>query len=100
MKLRSASLLVTAVLIFLLVACEPGMEVVYTNNTSQLVTVYKGGARAFDLEPGESKKPATVKKYWLPEIKIVGEDGRVLLEDRITYDELEKMGGKIVITDP
>ncbi len=100
MKLRSASLLVTAVLIFLLVACEPGMEVIFTNNTSQKVTVYEGGVRTFDLEPGESMNPARVKKFWVPEIKIVGEDGWVLLEDRITYDELEKMGGKIVITDP
>ncbi len=100
MKLRSASLLVTAVLIFLLVACEPGMEVVFTNNTSQKVTVYEGIVRTFDLEPGESMNPATVRQFWVPEIKIVGEDGRVLLEDHITYEELEKMGGKIVITDP
>ena len=95
MKLRSASLLVTAYLIFLLVACEPGMEVVFTNNTSQKVTVYEGGVRTFDLEPGESKRPARVKKYWLPEIKIVGEDGRVLLEDHITYEELEEMVARL-----
>ncbi len=76
------------------------MEVVYTNNTSELVTVYKGGVRAFELEPGESKNPAAVRQFWIPEIKIVAEDGRVLLEDHITYDELEAMDGHIVITDP
>ena len=34
------------------------------------------------------------------DIKIVAEDGRVLLEDHITWDELREMGRKIMITDP
>ena len=100
MKLRSVFLSVVAVLICLSVACEPGMAVVFINNTSQKVTVYKGGVRTFELEPGESKNPGAVRQFWVPEIRIVAEDGRVLLEDHITYEELEEMGGKIVITDP
>ena len=44
MKLRSGLLPVVEVLICLSVACEPGMEVVYTNNTSQLARG-KGGSK-------------------------------------------------------
>ena len=40
------------------------------------------------------------KRYWEPNIKVVAEDGRVLLEDHITWRELKEMNYRIVITDP
>jgi len=81
-------------------ACDPGFEVEYDNATSQRVTVYKDGTSAFSLEPYEVKATVGFEKDWRPDIKVVGDDGRVLLEDHITLDELEKVGYKIVITDP
>jgi len=41
-----------------------------------------------------------MEQYWTPDIRVVAEDGRVLLEDHITWDELKEMDCKIVITDP
>ncbi len=99
MKLRSASLLVTACLIFLLVACEPGTNLEYVNNSSQRVTVYEGGDQVAVLEPGESDKTVVINQFWTPEIKVVAADGQILLEDNITLDELREMDGKIVIID-
>ncbi len=81
-------------------ACEPGPPVQYENATSQRVTIFEGGVQSFTLEPHESIKITTLRKYWEPEIKVVAEDGRVLLEDHITWDEMRDMGSKIVITDP
>ena len=83
----------------LLIACEPGRSVEYTNYISQRVIVSIGGTGQFDLEPGELVRPATAKKYYLPDFKVVSEDGRVLLEEHITYDEVGEMGYKIVFTD-
>jgi hypothetical protein len=41
-----------------------------------------------------------MEQYWTPDIRVVAEDGRVLLEDHITWDEVKQMDCKIVITDP
>ncbi len=85
------------------VACDdPGAAVEYivTNSTSQRVTVYYEGVKAFDLEPSKSAKVGTRKQYGEPNIKVVAEDGRVLLEDHITWRELKGMNYRIVITDP
>jgi hypothetical protein len=81
-------------------ACEPGPLVQYENATSQRVTIYKEGRYQFALEPHETKGIATLRQYWLPNIKVVTEDGRILLEDHITWDEMRNMGSRIVITDP
>jgi hypothetical protein len=102
---RSAALLVALVLaallvLFAAVACEPWPPVEYVNATSQRVAIYKGGEFAFSLEPHQSKNVMASEDVWRPDIKIAAEDGRVLLEDHITWDELEEMGRKIVITDP
>jgi hypothetical protein len=97
---RSAAMLGVLVAALGAFACEPGRIPEYENATSQRVTIYKDGMPAFSLEPGESTGIAMFEEDWLPDIKIVAEDGRVLLEDHITWDELEEMGYKIVITDP
>jgi hypothetical protein len=81
------------------VACEPGRIPEYENATSQRVTVYKDGIAMFTLEPHGSTTIPMFKEDWLPNIRVVAEDGRVLLEDHITWDELKKMDYKIVITD-
>ena len=96
-------LLVICVLVplFAAMACEPGHLAEFENATPYRVTVYKDGTREFSLEPYEAKNPVgSFPEHWSPDIKVVAEDGRVLLEDHITWDEVKQMGYKIVITDP
>ena len=81
-------------------AGEPGCPSQYVNATSERITVYEDGGTGFTVEPHESRGIPAMEQYWTPNIKVVAEDGRVLLEDYITWDELKKMGCKIVITDP
>jgi hypothetical protein len=97
---RYAALLGVLVAALAAFACEPGRIPEYENATSQRVTIYKDGIAAFSLEPHESTKIAMFEEDWLPNIKVVADDGRVLLEDHITWDEVREMGYKIVITDP
>jgi len=95
----SLGICVLAVL-FAALGCEPGRIPEYENATSQRVTIYKDGIPAFSLEPHEAKKTGGFEEDWRPDIKVVAEDGRILLEDHITLDELKQTGYKIVITDP
>jgi hypothetical protein len=97
---RFALVIALLVLPLAALACEPGRIPEYENATSQRVTVYKDGIAMFSLEPHGSTTIPMFKEDWLPNIRVVAEDGRVLLEDHITWDELKKMGYKIVITDP
>jgi len=83
-----------------LVACEPGPPIKFTNQTDSRVTVYQGGELAFELGPGESRGIATLKKYWTPEVKVVSEDGEILLEEDFSWDRLDSLDWEIVITDP
>jgi len=93
--------LVIAVLSLAVVAlgCEPGRIPLYENATSQRVTVYQDGIPGFSLGPHESITIPMFKEDWEPSVKVVAEDGRVLLEAYITWDELKRMDYKIVITD-
>jgi len=81
-------------------ACEPWPTVQWENSTSQRVRVNAYGDSDFDLQPHQIRKITNSASHWRPEIRVVAEDGRVLLEDHITWDELKKMKYKIVITDP
>ena len=92
--------LIALLLLSAALACEPGRIPEYENATSQRVTVYKDGIANFSLEPHESTTIPMFKEDWSPNIRVVAEDGRVLLEDHITWDELKEMGYKIMITDP
>ncbi len=95
-------LAVATVLVWLLgAACQPGQAVEFENATSQPVTVYQGGILALRLDPREVEQPVGFfPEDWRPEIEVVAEDGRVLLRDKITWDEVAQMKYRIVITDP
>jgi hypothetical protein len=82
------------------VACERWPDVTWENATSLQVVIYEDGAFAFRLGPQESREVSTSEDIWRPDFKAVGQDGRVLLEGHITWDKLEEMGFRIVITDP
>ena len=97
---RYAALLGVLLAALAVLACEPWPPVEYVNATSQRVTIYEGGKFFCSLEPHQSNEAHASEDVWRPDIKVVGEDGRVLLEDHITWDELKHMGYKIVITDP
>jgi len=92
---------VIACLIFvpLASACHDDILVNYINETSEHVTVLKDGKPVFDLAPQGTRRSVMFRKNWLPDIKVVTDNGRVLLEDNITIDELEAMKYRIVITD-
>ena len=80
------------------VGCEPGEPgVVYKNETSQRVSVYEAGAFGFSVDRGESKRIALRSSDWVPDIRVVGDDGTVLLDDHITWDEVEEMDHTITI---
>lgn len=67
--------------------------------TTHGVTVLKDGEPQFDIEPHQSIKISTAEEYWIPDIKVVTDDGRTILEDHITWDEMRDMGSRIVIVD-
>jgi len=80
--------------------CENDAAIDFTNGTERVVEVYQGGKFAFELEPGETRGIATFKKDWLPEILVVADDGMVVLDESITWQQLESMDFLIVITEP
>jgi hypothetical protein len=93
--------LVAALLLLLgALACEPWPGVKWENATSQRVAVYEGGKLAFSLEPHEIQSVSTSEDDWRSDVKVVAEDGRVLLDGPITWDDLEMMGHRIVIKEP
>ncbi len=81
------------------VACEPWDVVEYENQTAERVLVYEGGELQFDLEPGETRKFNVTEEVWLSDIRIVTDDGQVILEDNISWEELRRMDFRIVIQD-
>ena len=97
---RFALVIALLVLPFAAVACEPGCPAEYVNATSERITVYEDGGTGFTVEPHQSRGIPAMEQYWTPDIRVVAEDGRVLLEDHITWDELKEMDCKIVVTDP
>ena len=84
--------------LLLAIACEPWDVVEYENQTSERVLVYEGGELQFDLEPGETRKFNVTEEVWLSDIRIVTDDGQVILEDNIIWEELRRMDFRIVIT--
>jgi hypothetical protein len=87
-------------LLFGALACEPWPDVEWENATSHRVAVYEGGKFEFNLEPHEIQPVSTSEDDWRSWIRVVAEDGRVLLEDEITWDELREMDYRIVISEP
>ena len=85
--------------LLLAIACEPWDVVEYENHTSERVLVYEGGELQFDLEPGETRKFHATEEVWLSDIRIVTDDGQVILEDNIIWEELRRMDFRIVITE-
>jgi hypothetical protein len=81
-------------------ACEPWPDVEWENATSERVAVYEGGELALSIEPHEIQAVSTSEDDWRSDVKVVAEDGRVLLDGTITWDDVEQMGRRIVITEP
>lgn len=88
------------ILLLAALACERLPDVTWENATSLRVNVYEDGTLAFKLEPHESRVLSVSEDVWRPDVKAVAEDGRVLLEDKVTWRELEDMGFWITISDP
>ena len=80
--------------------CEPGPPVDFVNETEQVVEVYQQREFVFELNPGETRGVNTRPKDWLPEITVISSDGTVLLDETITWEQVESMDHRIVITEP
>ena len=78
--------------------CEPWDVVEYSNETEHRVSVYKGGEFQFKLGAGETRRFNVTEEVWLNEVRIVTDDGEVVFQDDITWDELREMSFRIVIS--
>jgi len=83
------------------VACDPGAEITYVNQTNQRIGVYLGDNpknRDLILEPQETREGGTIKAVWQDVVVFRNDQGEVLYRMEITWDELERQGYRIVIT--
>jgi hypothetical protein len=74
------------------------IDVTFRNETSGVITVTVNSDE-FDVGPGNSQLFNEAKSVGVFDIRVVGEDGRLLFADDLTVAELEARGARIVIVD-
>jgi hypothetical protein len=88
-----------AALLLLSLACDPGHTVTFENRTNHTVTVLRGGVRDFVLGPSETAGYTILEFAGPMIIEARDESGRVIHLETLTWEELERMDWKIVITE-
>ncbi len=81
-------------------ACENDDIVDFVNQTEQAVEIRQGGELVFELDPGQTRGIVLFSKDWTPEITAISKDGTILLDETITWEQVEAMDHRIVITEP
>jgi hypothetical protein len=99
MSLRIAATAVALASFMVLTACDPWDVVEYRNDTSERLLVYHDGEYQFDLEPGQTRRVAMDERWWPPNLRVTTADGRVILEDFLSYEELRALDMRIIISD-
>lgn len=80
-------------------ACDPGHTVTFENQTAQNVTIFRDGRRDFTLKPFEVAGFTFIEFSGQILLEAKNEDGAIILSERLTWSDLERMGWKIAITD-
>lgn len=80
------------------VGCEPWPEVNFANETQVDVLVYQGGQLVYTLAPGETVEQDTTDEDWVGDIRVTTRNGKVLLDEIITYNDLGNRDFKIIIS--
>jgi hypothetical protein len=84
------------------VACDPGADITWVNETDQEVGIYLGDdLHDFDtsVRPRSSKTVGTIEAVWEDVVVIRDKQKRVLFRQEITWDELKAQGFRFVITE-
>ena len=107
MTLRPTALLflLTALMLATVtVACEPGTTVPVENATTSTLTLfYETGLDAtprFTLQPFESKRIVIPRRGWRERLIAKDSSGRVVFDQRITWDQLERMEKIVIESSP
>ena len=82
------------------IGCENDDIVDFVNETGHVVEVYQAGEFVFELDPGETRGIVLFSKDWTPEITVIANDGTILLDETIAWEQVESMDHRIVITEP
>lgn len=97
---RLSGALLVACLVVFLVACDPGHEITYVNETDQHITVRLNGGVHAELGPHETKDVLTLEFIRARTISAENEGGRVIYSETLTWGDLRDKGWKIVISNP
>ncbi len=82
------------------IGCENDDIVDFVNETEQVVEVYQGSEFVFELDPGQTRGIVLFSKDWTPEITAISSDGTILMDETITWEQVESMDHRIIITEP
>lgn len=89
--------LILGCLVISLLACEPWPIVAYHNETPERLLVYQDGEYQFDLQPGETRRFNMTEEVWSTDLRVLNEQGVIVLDEEITWEEVERRDFKIVI---
>jgi hypothetical protein len=97
----NAVVLVLAISSLLLLACDHTKDFEFVNATDVRIHVFTSAnaseGSAFSLEPGATGGLVTAEKVWRGRVVARDDDGSVVFDQEITWEELEK-SGRVIIT--
>ncbi|HYM15231.1 MAG TPA: hypothetical protein VEZ14_06700 [Dehalococcoidia bacterium] len=86
-----------AVLLFS-VACDPGHEITFKNNTSTAVTIYFEGRRQLTLSAGEAKVGTQLEYSGAHTWEARDEQGHVVYHANLSWSDIRALNWTITIT--
>jgi hypothetical protein len=82
------------------VACDPGHSVTYVNNTPYRLRIYDAKDRLVaELEPFEMNTGSELEHLWTGRRVAKTQDGRVVFQADLTWEELKAQDWRIVVTE-
>lgn len=100
--LKAFGIPLTTLLAVTLMACDPGATITYVNETNQPVDIYLGHSmKAFDSTiPAHSEtKVGTIRQVWRDIVVVRDQQGTVLSEQEMTWNELKAQHFRVVIAN-
>ena len=85
------------------IACDPGPEITWVNQTDETVVVYLRDEFDRDLgtalPPHSTKMEGVIEGVWNDVVVIRDEQGNLLFRQKLSWDELDARGFRFVITE-